>query len=246
MDISMVDAGMSNNAPKKSRNIVDIKMPWTKCCQHPASEMECAKLLNQHGYDFHRGPMRNLFCLLMTLALASCAILEPDHDEPEVADGQPDALVEGFQALHQNLPDQAQEYFETAIAESRPDQPTHSRALLGKAFVRMHEQAPWRDLDEAERHVRQAERQLAAVDGKESISDWILRTTASRLIAAERRIESANARLAGLEQTEADLIQAREEANRLDQLEQELATVRSEREQAEETIARLRNLIMDE
>ena len=190
--------------------------------------------------------MRNLFCLLMTLTLASCALLEPDIDEPEATPDQSQALIDGFQALHQNQPDRALEYFETAISASASSEPTHARALLGKALVHLHEQTPWRDLDQAERHVRHAERQLASGDGQESISDWVLRTTTRRLFEAERRIQSADQRLAVLEQTEAELRQARERAAHADQLENELATARSEKEQAEETIARLRNLIMDE
>ncbi len=190
--------------------------------------------------------MRNLFYLLMTLTLASCALLEPDHDEPEVVVDQSVALIEGFQAFHQDRPDQALEHFESAMNRATPDEPTHARALLGKALIRLHEQPAWRDLDQAERHIDQAKQKLAAANGQESIADWVLRTTATRLLESERRVDTANQRLNELEQTRADLRQAREQADRVEQLEQELATARSEKEQAEETIARLRNLIMDE
>ena len=228
------------------RMIRDTNMPWTNCLQHPANKMECAKLLNLQGSDICRGPMRNLFFLLITLTLASCALLEPDIDKSETMPDRSQALIDGFQALHQDQSEQALEHFETAIAASTSSEPAYARALLGKALVHVQEQPPWRDLDQAERHIRQVQRQLAAKNGQETISDWVLRTTASRLLEAERRIESANQRLGGLEQTEAELRQVREQAARVEQLERELAKARSEKEQAEETIARLRNLIMDE
>ena len=190
--------------------------------------------------------MRFLICWLMVIFLASCALLEPQSEEPEAVANHSQSLIDGFQALHQDQPKRALEHFDATIAATHVQEPVHTRALLGKAMIHLHEQSPWRDLDQSERYIEQVEGQLAAIGGLESISDWVLRTTAIRLLEAERRIEAAERRLASLDQVEADLEKARERAARADRLEQELAKTRTEKEQAEETIARLRNLIMDE
>ncbi len=184
--------------------------------------------------------MRQLLIIAATLTFVGCALLpEQQRERGEQAPRSAEAhraaagqLEKAWQQLFDGRHEQAMTSFENVSDSTEQDNPLHTRARLGQALVLVD--PDWAGRDPA-RAAALVEDMTEPGSREESVAvfDWVLAQTVSRLIASENRQQAL----------EGELGQAR---SRNQSLNRELEQARSERAQAEETVSRLRQLIMGE
>lgn len=184
--------------------------------------------------------MRPLLLIAAALTMTGCALMplqqaeRSDHQvPPSETRGETTArLGDAWQQLFDGRHDQALANFDEVVRLTDDSSELNSRARLGQALVFAAPDWPGRDLDRA------AERlEMIVGTGKQPenvvVFDWILGQTVSRLIESEQR-----------------QIQLQQELNatsrRHREVTDELHQARADRAQAEETVSRLRQLIMGE
>ena len=184
--------------------------------------------------------MRPLLLIAAALTMTGCTLMpEQQHERsdqqvrPSETRGETTSLLaDAWQHLFDGRHDQALAKFDEVDRLTSDTSELNARARLGQALVFAAPDWPGRDLDQA------AERLEGIVgDGQQPESvvvfDWILGQTVSRLVESERR--------------QAQLEQELNATNKLSrEVKEELDEVRAERAQAEETVSRLRQLIMGE
>ncbi len=184
--------------------------------------------------------MRRVLIIAATLTFAGCALMPEQQREraeqtPRTAETRSAAashLEEAWQQLFDSRHERAMASFENVIENTEQDSPLHARARLGQALVLTD--PDWSGRDPA-RAAALVEDMTGPSHREESVAvfDWILAQTVSRLIASENRQQALERELG-------------EAQSRNQSLNRELEQARSERAQAEETVSRLRELIMGE
>lgn len=184
--------------------------------------------------------MRRLLIIAATLSFAGCALVpeqqrergEPASRTTETQRAAASHLEVGWQQLFDNRYERAMASFEKAVDSTKQDNPLHARARLGQALVLVDPYWSGRDPVRAAALVED----ITGPDRHEesvAVFDWVLAQTVSRLIASENRQQTLERELG-------------EAQSRNRSLNDELEQARSERVQAEETVSRLRQLIMGE
>ena len=184
--------------------------------------------------------MRPLLLFTAALIMTGCALMpeqqreRPDQQaRPSESRGETTArLTDAWQHLFDGRHDRALAKFDEVIRLTSDTSEFNARARLGQALVFAAPDWPGRDLDRA------AER-LEGITGTGEqpenvvVFDWILGRTVIQLIESEQRQALLQ-----------DQLSASEALTR--EVKKELDEVRAERAQAEETVSRLRQLIMGE
>ncbi|TVQ40816.1 MAG: hypothetical protein EA370_03140 [Wenzhouxiangella sp.] len=184
--------------------------------------------------------MRLLLLITAALSLVGCALMP--ESQPERGDEQtrpaaarseaPARLSDAWQQLFDGRHDRALANFDEVIRLTPEGSELNARARLGQALVYAAPDWSGRDLDRAAERLEGIADPAQQADGV-AVFDWILGQTVGRLIESEQRQEQLQRELAA-------------STGRNRALQGELEQARAERAQAEETVSRLRELIMGE
>lgn len=192
--------------------------------------------------------MRAILIGAAVLLATACAMMPGQVDEPSGeaapetraarAEAAPetrpsDRLAEAWQQLFDREFEQASAGFDEVIGQTARSSNLHRRALLGQALVLSDPDWAGRDLSEAAALLEEIPDDAGQDARNVVVFDWLLTQALSRRVALERR-------QADLER---DLAAAR---RRNRELTSELERERAERIEVEQTVARLRELIMGE
>lgn len=142
-----------------------------------------------------------------------------------------DRLATAWQQLFDRKFEQASASFDEVIGQTARSSNLHRRALLGQALVFSDPDWEGRDLAEAEAMLEEIPADVGQDAQSVVVFDWLLTQAVSRRVALERRQADLESDLAA-------------ERRRNRALNEALERERAERAEVEQTVARLRELIM--
>jgi len=192
------------------------------------------------GSGTRENTMRALLIIAVALLLNACALMPEQGADSSgerttaSPDTQPDErLAAAWQQLFDGEFEQANASFAEVIGQTPKSSKFHRRALLGQALVYSDPDWANRDLEQAATRLEQVAGQAGENAKNVAVFDWLLQRTVARLVTLEQR-------QAGLE---SELETAR---SRNRELAGALERTRAEKVEVEQTVARLRELIMGE
>jgi hypothetical protein len=192
--------------------------------------------------------MRALTIIAAALLLNACALM-PDQDvdsggesaavsqaaqRPALRDPEPAVgLAAAWQHLFVGEFEQANARFAEVIGQTPMSSNLHRRALLGQALVYADPDWAGRDLEQAAAILEKIPTEVGQDARNVVVFDWLLTQSVSRRVALEQRQAELERELAGARSRNRELAGALERA-------------RAEKAEVEQTVARLRELIMGE
>lgn len=192
--------------------------------------------------------MRALLIIAAALLLNACALMseqgaersgEPTtsrQDPQPAAPGETDSasrLAAAWQHVFDGEFEQANASFAEVIGQTPMSSNLHRRALLGQALVYSDPHWGGRDLEQAAARLEQIPVEVGPGAASVLVFDWLLTQSVSRRVELERSQAALESELAATRRRNRELVGALERA-------------RAEKAEVEQTVARLRELIMGE
>jgi len=192
--------------------------------------------------------MRALSIIAFALLLNGCTLIpeqsaersgEPTSSRQEptpAASGETESasrLAAAWQSLFDEEFEQANAGFAEVIGQTPMSSNLHRRALLGQALVYSDPDWDGRDLEQAAARLEQIPAEFGAGGASVVVFDWLLTQSVSRRVDLERSQAALESELAATRRRNRELVG-------------ELERARAEKAEVEQTVARLRELIMGE